>query len=34
MRKTAIFMILLLLLVPVVNADPFTDWFRGLFGIT
>ena len=35
MRKTAVFMILLLLLlVPIASADPFTDWFRGLFGIT
>ena len=34
MRKTAVFIILLLIFIPIASADPFTDWFRGLFGIT
>jgi len=32
MRKTAIFMILLLVFVPVAYADPFSDFIRGIFG--
>lgn len=34
MKKILIFAVLLLLITPVAFADPFTDWFRGLFGIT
>ncbi len=34
MKKIAVFIILLLIFIPIASADPFTDWFRGLFGIT
>ncbi len=34
MKKITVFMILLLVFVPVVSADPVSDYFRGLFGIT
>ena len=34
MRKIALFIIILLVFIPVASADSFSDWFRGLFGIT
>mgnify|MGYP001604443094 CR=1 FL=1 len=34
MKKRLLVVFLILLLIPFASADPFTDWFRGLFGIT